>query len=329
MIVSILISLKSPPLHARSETIINLLITSDIHGWLSTSKVFPNRRRKGLLHLSEHIKIHRKKDPDLILLDAGDLLQGSPLSQYHQSIRHTPSIDDPFFRLMKSLNFDAVTIGNHDLAIGLSFEKDYVLNSNFTWLGANIYKDAKSVFKPYKVIHRRDLKIIVLGLTTPGSLMWLNIEQLNGFKIRSVTKSAVKWLKIIKKVENPDFIIGLFHVGLNPVRDDENSKLNEISEANSALNAISEASGFDFVITGHDHRLFPSKSGQSIKYVGKTPVVEAGHWGEVLLNVKLRFKKSKNRWVLKNVCETPENTLTRINVTAMANKTRAQRIPAT
>ncbi|MBU3916078.1 metallophosphoesterase [bacterium] len=299
--ILILVFSNSKSLKARSEDTIDLLVTSDLHGWISTSQVFPNRERKGLLHLFGYIKNHRKKNPHFILLDAGDLLQGSPITHYYHSLKINPAIDDPFFKIVRSLNYDAVTVGNHDLAIGFVFEQDYVPNSNFTWLGANILRDSKPVFKPYKVFQKGDLKIVVLGLTTPGSMMWLNPDQLNGLKIQSVAKSALKWLKIIKETENPDFIIGLFHVGLNSVRDDENSKLSKISNANSTQEAIHQARGFDFVITGHDHRLSPRESGQPIRYIEKTPVIEAGHWGETLLMIKLRIIKRENGWELKNI----------------------------
>ncbi|MBT3225106.1 MAG: bifunctional metallophosphatase/5'-nucleotidase [Deltaproteobacteria bacterium] len=275
---------------------IRLIVTSDLHGWMSTALLYPTEKRKGLLHLAKSIKKARSKDPDLILVDAGDLLQGSPLVSYIHQTHKFPAAKDPFFKLFNSLGYDAVVVGNHDLGINPIFEREYLPNSEFSWLAANIYRNTQLVFEPFTTLYRNGLKIVVLGFSTPGSQMWLGVDRLNGIEIRSVERSAAFWLKIIKRTEKPDLIIGVFHAGMYSIRDDENSKLNRISAANSVMETLKKNDGFDLVIAGHDHRLSPGFKSKRIKYVRQTPIIEGGRWGEAFVFLDLRLLRSGNKW---------------------------------
>ncbi len=280
---------------------VRLIVTSDLHGWTSTSLIYPNRKQKGLLHLVKGIKKARSEDPDLILLDAGDLLQGSPLVSFIHQKRKSPAVEDPFFKLFKSLGYNAVVVGNHDLGINPLLEREYLPNSEFSWLAANIYRNAKLVFKPFLTLHSDGLKITIIGFSTPGSQMWLGVDQLNGITFRPIESSATSWLKLIKRKVKPDLIIGIFHAGMNAFRDDENSKLNRISAANSVRETIKQNSGFDLVIAGHDHHLSPRFKEKHIRYIKQIPIIEGGRHGEAFVDLKLRILKSKNKWRISGI----------------------------
>jgi len=280
---------------------IRLIVTSDLHGWMSTALIYPNDKRKGLLHLAKGIKEARSENPELILLDAGDLLQGSPLVSYIHQTRKSPSGEDPFFKLFQSLGYNAVVVGNHDLGINPIFEREYLPASEFSWLAANIYRNKKLVFKPFATFYRNGLKIIVVGFSTPGSQMWLGADKLNGITFKPIEESAAFWLKFINREEKPDLIIGVFHAGMYPVRDDENSKLNRISAANSVMETIKQNSLFDLVIAGHDHHLSPRVKDNYIRYIKQTPIIEGGRWGEAFVDLKLKFLRSKNKWKILHI----------------------------
>lgn len=290
------------PLVAEGEgKRIRLIVTSDIHGWMSTAFVYPRVKRKGLLHIAERIKKARTEDPELILLDAGDLIQGSPLADYFHQSEKQPIANNPFFNLFQNLGYDAVAVGNHDLGTNPRFEQSYPPGSKFSWLSANIYRNSKLVFEPYTILHRYGLKIIVLGFSTPGAQMWLNADSLSGMNIRSVDSAATFWLKTVNRSEKPDLIIGLFHVGVNPLRDSENSKLNRISAANSVIQTLKKSGGFNLVIAGHDHRLSPGLKDKHIKYYKQTPVVEGGHWGEAYIDLKLNLVQTGHKWQITSI----------------------------
>ncbi len=287
--------------HKSESRQVRLIVTSDQHGWMSTSLMYPKQKRKGLLHISQGIREARLEDPELILLDAGDLLHGSPLVTFIHKTRTDPAAGDPFFDLVQSLGYDAVAVGNHDLGINPFFEKFYMPKSNFTWLAANLVRDSELVFKPYIILRRFGLKIAILGFSTPGSQMWLAADQLNGIESMSIESSAAFWLQILRQRENPDLIIGLFHSGVYQLRDDENSKLNRIAPANSVVETLNQNSGFDLAITGHDHRLSSTRNGAKIKHIRGTPIIEGGKWGEAFVDLKLVASRFKKKWRITDV----------------------------
>ena len=289
-------------LHAGDQQkMLQLLITSDLHGWLSTSLIFPYRKRSGLLHIAGAIQKERSKNPDAILIDCGDLLQGAPLVHYAHRFKNSPLKRDPFFRMVLALNYDAITVGNHDLAINPLFRNTYLPASNFKWLGANISWNGDLPIYPYLILHRNGLKIAIIGLVTPGVQMWLSSEQLEGIYINSAEDSLRKWLKYIRQKESPDLMIGVFHIGLNSFRDNVNSKLRRLPVANGAKAAIKAVDGLDIAVLGHDHTLSPRKSNDNITYLKKTLVLSGGYWGEALISLKLNLQKMGGVWRIAGV----------------------------
>jgi len=285
----------------RESMKLRILITTDMHGWLSTSLVYPNQKRKGLLHLEEFINKARRQNPDLIFLDGGDLLQGSPLVHFYNQNVDKPVQNNPFFTLVNTLRYDAIAVGNHDLEISPLFEKEYVGNSNFPWLAANVKRQGKLLFTPYKILHRQGIKIAILGFTTPGSLMWLSEGQLSGMEIEPLVESAKFWIREVERKEAPDVVIGLIHAGVNMVRDDEISKLNRIPQVNNVREVAEEVHGFHLIITGHDHRLIPSKTSQKIPRISGTPVIEGGHWAEALTDVEIKYQKKDDQFSVTSI----------------------------
>jgi 2',3'-cyclic-nucleotide 2'-phosphodiesterase (5'-nucleotidase family) len=288
-------------LRAETARHLHLLITSDLHGWLSTSGLYPTQRRKGLLHLKDRILLLKAKHKNHVLIDAGDLLQGSPLSFYHHHVRDFTGIENPFFNLVNSLGYDAVVVGNHDLGVNPLLENKYLPHSKFAWLAANIYREGKPVFKPYLRLQRAGLKVVIAGFTTPGVLIWQSSDQLYQMEVRNLLQSVDFWLAHIKKREKPDLLIGVFHVGLNAFRDDENSKLSRIPAANNLRQVIEMFSDFDLIVSGHDHHLNPRKSGRPARYIMGTPVISGGRWGEAVLDAELRLTKSRMGWSISDL----------------------------
>lgn len=284
-----------------SDSTLKFLFTSDLHGWLSTAWVYPERRHSGLLHLKKYITDLKSKHNDMFLIDAGDLLQGSPLVHFYHHIETRRVSKNPFFKLFNELNYDAVVVGNHDLSLNPSFEAEYVPNSNFSWLAANVYRGHTNVFKPYLVYKRNGIKVVILGFTTPGAHMWMGPGELQGIQIESLEKSVPKWIGKVRAIENPDFLLGVFHVGLNFYHDDENSKLKRIPPANSLRTVLEKNRSFDLVVSGHDHRLYPYKKGQKVRLVSGMPVISPGHSGQSATYVAIDLEKPKGKWKVKSL----------------------------
>jgi 2',3'-cyclic-nucleotide 2'-phosphodiesterase (5'-nucleotidase family) len=327
LIVVVLTFLNSPPAYSAVDTEktkkVQFLITSDLHGRLSTSFIYPSRRRSGLLHITSIIRRERQRNPAAILIDCGDLLQGSPLVHYFNRFSAKPSDQNPFFKTFLSLKYDAVVVGNHDLAINPLFESEYLKHANFSWLGANVFRGGAQLVHPYITFNRKGLKITVIGITSPGVRMWVSAEQLAGINVGPIKGSLEKWLKQIKKKESPDLVIGAFHAGLNPFRDDINSKLSRIPPANGAKAAIGAVKGIDIAFLGHDHTLSPKDSKQGLIYVGDTPVISGGRWGEAVVSVDLHLKKNNDSWKIVKI----DKKILRADQNRKIDKTYKKKLP--
>ncbi|MGI6718957.1 MAG: bifunctional metallophosphatase/5'-nucleotidase [Bacteroidales bacterium] len=237
----------------KSNKTLEIIATSDIHGaFYPIDLVKENNNSPSIAHLSTYVKEQRNiGDREIILLDNGDFLQGDPLTYYYNYIdTNKPHIASESFNYLK---YDAICIGNHDLEGGKNvFDRvNNELNNNI--ICCNIVdKNNKPHFTPYKIFHKCNNKIAVLGISTPGSSWWIPDNFIEGLFFIDMIEAADKWIKFIKEVENPDMIIGLFHSGTDYTYNEQdiNSKCNE----NATTLVAHNVDGFDIIICGHDHK---------------------------------------------------------------------------
>ncbi len=277
---------------ARTLKHLEILVTSDLHGWLSTSDIYPTHKKKGLLHIQDWILDQKSTNNNLILIDGGDLLYGSPHSFYCRRLQGCTGENNPFFKVFNELGYDAVVVGNHDLDFTPLWSSEYLKQARFNWLSANIFRNGIPLFKPYVNLNRENVNVVIAGFTTPGILMWQEQVRLNRIEVLDLTEAVGNCLDIIEKKEQPDLLIGVFHAGLNAFRGNENSKLNRIPPSNDLRAVIKRFPQFDLVISGHDHYLNPRYTGRKVQYISGTPVISGGRWGEAVIKVRIELEDS-------------------------------------
>lgn len=292
--------LRSTPAFQQKE--LRILVTSDLHGWLSTTLLTPHRTPKGILHITPLIQSRRTKDT--LLLDGGDLISGSPYSYFHNFYTATPTANNLFFSNLVRLKYDAIAVGNHDLEIFPILDKFYRPKANFKWISANILRDGSPYFPPYAIFNKGGLKIAVIGLTTAYTKMWVSPEVIKELTITSSLKSLKRELKLIRKKEKPDLLIGLFHLSTNPYRDDQAGKINRIPNEENIETILQETDDLDLVISGHDHRLSPYNDKNHIIYIHQTPIIRGGHWGGSVIELNLKLRPSHKAY---NIAEIQHN----------------------
>jgi hypothetical protein len=109
--------------------------------------------------------------------------------------------------------------------------------------------DAKSgelIYKPYAVVERAGMKIAFLGLITEWADKYMCEEYFEGLRVENAEMAARRWIEEIKKKENPDVVIGLFHMGASSV-----SKRTK-SREDMAVTIARNIAGFDAIVCGHD-----------------------------------------------------------------------------
>ncbi len=228
---------------------LKIIFTTDVHG-----NYFPYDFRHGHWGKGSLQRVHafvakvvQESPGNTLLIDGGDMLQGEPTAYYFNS--HCEKSRHQVADICNYIGYDVAVIGNHDIEMGKRIFDKYVTECNFPVLGANaINTDTdEPYFQPYEVFYRQGLKIAVIGFITPAIPHWIPKEIWKGLRFEDIRESAEKWMKIVKEEENPDFIIGLMHSGM-----DEGIITSDYKE-NSTRETAENVEGFDLILYGHDH----------------------------------------------------------------------------
>lgn len=254
--VILLISLLVSCINQKSKHI-SIVETTDIHGVILPYDYIEKETLQGSLAASySYIKQLRKEKDALVLLDNGDNLQGQPAVYYYNFVDTvSPHL---LAEAMNFMEYDAATVGNHDVETGHSVYDRLMKEYNFPLLAANAVdiKTGQPYFKPYHIINKNGIKIAVLGLVTPTIHNSLPRELYEGIEFRNMFETAQIWMPQIIQ-EKPDLVIGLFHTGWDNPKS-ENYQSDSRPDEGSAAIAFN-IPGFDIIFTGHDHRIANEK----------------------------------------------------------------------
>lgn len=228
---------------------LKLIQTSDVHGSFFTRDYVNNRSVKGgLARVYAYVQSLREKYGDrLLLMDGGDMLQGSPAIYYSNFVaRGTHHLGA---ELMNYMHYDVGVIGNHDIETGHAVYDRWISACHCPILGANVIDDetGEPYLKPYVVLERAGVRIAVLGMTSPAVPNWLPPTLWSGLHFEEMVSCAKRWMAIIQEKEQPDIVVGLFHSGKQ-----DGIVTPEYAE-NAAFDVARRVSGFDIICYGHDH----------------------------------------------------------------------------
>ena len=242
---------------SAEELTYKIVATTDVHGNFFPYNFITRTPGEGsLARVASRVRCLRDSigRDHVILLDNGDILQGQPTAYYYNFI--ATDGPHPVAMMLKSLGYDAETIGNHDVETGHAVYDRYKNDlGEIPLLGANVIDVAtgEPYFKPYHVIERDGIKIVVFGLLTPALPAWLPENLWSGLRFEDMVESASRWIPAIKEKEAPDLIVGLFHSG-----HDSSKKTGDWIE-NASLKVAEEVQGFDIIFMGHDHQVYNSE----------------------------------------------------------------------
>lgn len=231
------------------EVRLKIVQTSDLHG-----NYYPHDFIRGcdsegsLARVCAYVEEQRRTYGDrLILLDNGDILQGQPTAYYYNYVDTVaPHLTAQMLNYMR---YDAGNMGNHDIEAGRRVFDRWAAQCSFPVLGANIVDTltGRPHFRPYTVIEREGVRIAVLGLITPAIPMWLPQSLWPGLRFDDMEQTARQWMDTIRRKEQPDLVIGLFHTGKQAYT------MGGRYRENAALEVAGRVPGFDMVLIGHDH----------------------------------------------------------------------------
>ena len=291
---------------------LHILTTNDVHGSWFDSTYTDGNQKKSLFALSSIVNRFRDSvgQDNVILIDAGDCLQGDNAPYYYNYIDTvTPHL---FPRLVSYMKYDAVVVGNHDIETGhpvYDRVKRQLEELGIPFLGGNaIINDSEErYFQTSRIINRGGLKVAILGYTNPNMKAWLTESLWSGMHFESLIPLVQKDVDNIIEKEKPQVVIVAVHSGTG------DGKLNSLES--QGLDLLSSLKGVDFVVCSHDHRAYTAEKDSICLINSGSHAKNLGH-GQIDLTVK------GGKIVSKNLsAETIESDLKDVD-TAMRNAFR-------
>lgn len=235
-------------------TRVRLLVTTDVHGYIYPYSYADGSNFHGGFARVKTL-IDTLKDENTILLDNGDVLEGSALSFYHYHC-HKDEIS-PMSLAMKEIGYDYINVGNHDFNYGENALLKHLSVTGSKCLTTNwLYE--KKAYGSYDVRKIANYKIAFFGLTTQYIPHWEQKENIQNSCFLDAMETAKKQVQEIKEKEDPDYIVCLYHGGFE--KDVKTGKATEdLTGENEAYEMIQNIDGIDILLTGHQHRSLSGK----------------------------------------------------------------------
>lgn len=235
---------ESQPAH------IQLVCTSDVHGNLMPHNFLTGEPAQGsLARVSSYLKEQRERGVQVLYIDNGDMLQGTPATYCYNT--YAIGATHVAAEALNLLGCEAVVLGNNDIETGGPTYQRYDGGLEGMVLGGNImYRGSdRPFFAPYTIIERSGLKIAILGLTTPAIPHWVPQCQWPELEFIGMERAAQRWMQHLRENADPDIVVGLFHSGY------EGGITTEHYVENATRAVAERVPGFDAIFYGHDHRM--------------------------------------------------------------------------
>ena len=269
-----------------------ILGTTDMHGRVFPIDYYTNKYDNvGIAKVATLVKEARKNDPDLLLFDSGDTIQGTPLEYFHNKRNNTPP--DPMMLAMNALRYDAMTVGNHEYNFGWQVLDKARREAQFPWLSANTYdlETKKPHYQPYVVKEVQGVRIGILGLTTPGIPNWENRSNYKGVEFHETVSEAKTWVPILRDKEKVDIVVIAMHMGTEEDLRTGIPSPSQVPNENAALTIAREVPGVDVILMGHTHREVGDL------FVNGVLLTQANRWASHVARVDLYLdKKDSGGW---------------------------------
>ncbi|WP_225181999.1 bifunctional 2',3'-cyclic-nucleotide 2'-phosphodiesterase/3'-nucleotidase [Pectobacterium aroidearum] len=308
--LSLLATLVATTVHAATVDL-RVLETTDLHSNMMDFDYYKDTPtdKFGLVRTANLIHAAREQASNSVLVDNGDLIQGSPLGDYMAAKGLKAGDVHPVYQAMNTLDYSVGNIGNHEFNYGLDYLHKALSGAKFPYVNANVLdaKTGKPLFTPYhienKSVKDRDgkqhtLRIGYIGFVPPQIMVWDKANLTGNVTVEDITESAKKWVPEMRK-QGADLVIVIPHSGLSA----EPYK----AMAENSVYYLSQIPGVDAIMFGHAHAVFPSNDFANIKgadikqgTLNGVPAVMPGQWGDHLGVVDFTLNNDSGTWKVES-----------------------------
>ena len=261
---------------------LHILTTNDVHGaWFDSTYVGGGTQRSlfAVNYYVDSIRNAVGRD-NVILLDAGDCLQGDNASYYFNYVdTQTPHL---FPRLAAYMGYDAITVGNHDIEAGHPVYDRVAADlakAGIPFLGGNAIRtdNGEPYFPLYKVLNRAGMKVLVLGYTNANNKAWMNENLWSGMTFESLIPLVQQDVDRLTAQEKPQVVIVSVHSGTG---EGDGSILED-----QGLDLFNSLKGVDVLLCSHDHSPFIKDNDHIMLLNTGSKANYVGH-GELAVEIK-------------------------------------------
>lgn len=298
--------------NAQSSTVdLQILETSDIHSNLMDYDFYKgeNTEKFGFVRTASLIHKMKEKNINTVLIDNGDLIQGSPMADWAVKVVSETKGTHPAIKSLNTMEYTIGNLGNHEFNYGLDYLMDILKQAQYPYINANIYDVSTNqpYFTPYQVIKtfvtdregkEESIKIGYIGFVPPQVMEWDKNHLQGKVYSKDIVETANHFIPQMKE-KGADLIIVIAHSGLST----DPYKL----MAENSVYYLSEVKDVDAILFGHAHSLFPGKDFENIPginvnkgLINGVPAVMPGMWGSHLGVVDITLEKHKDQWNVVN-----------------------------
>jgi 2',3'-cyclic-nucleotide 2'-phosphodiesterase/3'-nucleotidase len=286
---------------------LRILETTDLHSNMMDFDYYKYTptEKFGLVRTATLIHAARQEVKNSLLVDNGDIIQGSPLGDYMAAKGLREGEIHPVYKALNTLDYSVGNLGNHEFNYGLPYLKKALAGARFPYVNANVIdvKSGKPLFTPYlikstTVVDRegktQTLKIGYIGFVPPQIMVWDKANLQGKVRVDDITETARRYVPEMR-AQGADLIIAIPHSGL--------SSEPYHTMAENSVYYLSQVEGINAILFGHAHAVFPGKDFADIKgadiangTLNGIPAVMPGMWGDHLGVVDLVLNNEGGRW---------------------------------
>ncbi|BCV57795.1 bifunctional 2',3'-cyclic-nucleotide 2'-phosphodiesterase/3'-nucleotidase [Shewanella algae] len=298
---------------------LRVLETTDLHTNIMDYNYYSGKEDPtiGLARTASLIHAARKEVTNTVLVDNGDLLQGSPMGDYMAKVGIADGEVHPAYKAMNLLDYAVGNIGNHEFNYGLDFLEKSLAGAQFPYVNANVYCDADdcwkglkkgdNLFTPYLIKetevkdtdgNSHKLKIGYIGFVPPQIMLWDKQNLTGKVRAESIVENAKKFVPQMK-AEGADIIIAIPHSGIGSTENPG------APAAENATYALTYVDGIDAIMFGHSHSIFPDARYADLPntdvekgLLNGVPAVMPGRWGDNMGLVDFKLQRKDGKWTV-------------------------------
>jgi 2',3'-cyclic-nucleotide 2'-phosphodiesterase / 3'-nucleotidase len=276
-----------------------LLATTDLHGRIEPLDYWTNKPANlGLAKIATLIRRVRAEQPNVLLFDSGDAIQGTPFAYYFA--RKDTARPNPMMLAMNAVGYDAMAVGNHEFNFGLRVLLKVRKEAHFTILGANVLEangspgcaNCPTHFQPYVLKDVAGVRVGIAGFVTPSIPSFELPQNYKGYRFAPIVETAQRVIPELRR--QADLVVVLSHSGLGPdpiAGTGGDPRYLDLPGEQTTIALAEQVPGIDVILFGHTHQELAGRT------INGALLVQPKNWGGSLARVDIDIERDpQGRW---------------------------------